>query len=46
MFRSIKHEKDFEVSLSYENVDPLPPGVSSDKFAQYAVSGLTDASEK
>ncbi|KAJ8642203.1 hypothetical protein MRB53_018897 [Persea americana] len=46
MFRSIKHEKDFEVSLSYENVDLLPPGVSSDKFAHYAVSGLTDASEK
>ncbi|XP_077248273.1 heat shock 70 kDa protein 17-like [Tasmannia lanceolata] len=46
MFRSIKHNKDFEVSLSYESADPLPPGVPSDKFAQYKVSGLTDASEK
>ncbi|PIA37772.1 hypothetical protein AQUCO_03000358v1 [Aquilegia coerulea] len=46
MFRSLKHDKDFEVSLYYENGDMLPPGVSSDKFLQYAVSGLTDASEK
>ncbi|XP_058071671.1 heat shock 70 kDa protein 17-like [Magnolia sinica] len=46
MFRSIKHNKDFEVSLSYESLDALPPGISSDKFAQYAVSGLTDASER
>ncbi|XP_043698609.1 heat shock 70 kDa protein 17 [Telopea speciosissima] len=46
MFRSIKHDKDFEVSLSYESSHPLPPGVSSDKFAHYAVTGLADASEK
>ncbi|OVA00127.1 Heat shock protein 70 family [Macleaya cordata] len=46
IFRSIKHNKDFEVSLSYESGGALPPGVSSDKFAHYAVSGLTDASEK
>ncbi|KAL6003087.1 hypothetical protein ACLOJK_023310 [Asimina triloba] len=46
MFRSIKQNKDFEVSLSYENPDALPPGIFSDKFVQYAVSGLTDASEK
>nr|DAD33887.1 TPA_asm: hypothetical protein HUJ06_012738 [Nelumbo nucifera] len=46
MFRSINHNKDFEVSLSYESADLLPPGISSDKFAHYAVSGLTDASEK
>ncbi|KAJ4981807.1 hypothetical protein NE237_032644 [Protea cynaroides] len=46
MFRSIKHDKDFEVSLSYESSHPLPPGVSSDEFAHYAVTGLTDVSEK
>ncbi|KAI3850192.1 hypothetical protein MKW98_008494 [Papaver atlanticum] len=46
LFRSIKHNKDFEVSLSYESGGALPPGVSSDKFAHYTVSGLADASEK
>ncbi|KAL7248925.1 hypothetical protein ACSBR1_011158 [Camellia fascicularis] len=46
MFRSIIHNKDFEVSLAYESEDLLPPGASSPIFAQYAVSGLTDASEK
>lgn len=46
MFRSIKHNKDFEVSLSYENANDLPPGTSSTKFAQFSVSGLTEASEK
>ncbi|KAM3301322.1 heat shock 70 kDa protein 17 [Capsicum chacoense] len=46
MFRSIVHNKDFEVSLAYESDDFLPPGTSSLTFAQYAVSGLTDASEK
>ncbi|XP_042519947.1 heat shock 70 kDa protein 17-like [Macadamia integrifolia] len=46
MFKSIKHDKDFEVSLSYESSEPLPPGVSSDKFAHYTVTGLTDASDK
>ncbi|MCL7024716.1 hypothetical protein MKW94_022437 [Papaver nudicaule] len=46
LFRSIKHNKDFEVSLSYESGGLLPPGVSSDKFAHYIVSGLADASEK
>ncbi|WCJ28811.1 Heat shock 70 kDa protein 17 [Euphorbia peplus] len=46
MFRSFVHDKDFEVSLSYEAGDLLPPGVISPVFAQYAVSGLTDASEK
>ncbi|CAK7340373.1 unnamed protein product [Dovyalis caffra] len=45
MFRSIIHKKDFEVSLAYES-DLLPPGVTTPVFAQYAVSGLTDASEK
>ncbi|XP_034887863.1 heat shock 70 kDa protein 17 [Populus alba] len=45
MFRSIIHKKDFEVSLAYES-DLLPPTVTSPIFAQYAVSGLTDASEK
>ncbi|XP_062152185.1 heat shock 70 kDa protein 17 [Alnus glutinosa] len=45
IFRSITHNKDFEVSLAYEN-DLLPPGVTSPMFAQYNVSGLTDASEK
>lgn len=46
MFRSIIHNKDFEVSLAYESEGLLPPGVSSHTFAQYAVAGLTDASEK
>ncbi|XP_004243633.2 heat shock 70 kDa protein 17 [Solanum lycopersicum] len=46
MFRSIVHKKDFEVSLAYESDDFLPPGTTSRRFAQYAVSGLTDASEK
>lgn len=46
MFRSIKHNKDFEALLSYEKVNELPPGVSSNKFAHYSVSGLNEASEK
>ncbi|XP_060188958.1 heat shock 70 kDa protein 17 [Lycium barbarum] len=46
MFRSIVHNKDFEVSLAYESDDFLPPGTPSRTFAQYAVSGLADASEK
>ncbi|GER31559.1 heat shock 70 kDa protein [Striga asiatica] len=46
MFRSIVHNKDFEVSLSYENQDLLPLGSSSLVFAQYDVSGLSDASER
>ncbi|KAE8075467.1 hypothetical protein FH972_014184 [Carpinus fangiana] len=46
IFRSIIHNKDFEVSLAYESEDLLPPGVTSPIFAQYSVSGLTDASEK
>ncbi|RVW23867.1 Heat shock 70 kDa protein 17 [Vitis vinifera] len=44
--RSIIHDKDFDVSLSYEDEDLLPPGVSSPRFAQYVVSGLADASAK
>lgn len=46
LFRSIIHTKDFDVSLSYEKDSELPPGVSSHKFAEYSISGLTDASEK
>ena len=46
MFRSIIHDKDFEVSLAYESADFLPPGVTSPVFAQYAVSGLANATEK
>ncbi|CAM8987794.1 unnamed protein product [Rhodiola kirilowii] len=46
MFRSIEYEKDFEVSLAYESEDLLPPGTTSPIFAQYAVSGLADATEK
>ncbi|KAG8647426.1 hypothetical protein MANES_09G073400v8 [Manihot esculenta] len=46
MFRSIIHNKDFEVLLGYETEGFLPPGVVSPIFAQYAVSGLTDSSEK
>lgn len=46
MFRSIIHKKDFEVSLSYESRDLMPPGVSSPVFAQYTVSGLANATER
>ncbi|KAK9052591.1 hypothetical protein SSX86_029220 [Deinandra increscens subsp. villosa] len=46
LFRSIIHNKDFDVSLLYENEDLLPPGVTSRTFAKYVVSGLADASEK
>lgn len=46
MFRSIRHTKDFDVSLNYDKANELPPGVSSHRFAEYSVSGLTDASEK
>lgn len=46
MFRSIAHNKDFEVLLAYETEDLLPPGVLSQTFAHYVVSGLTDASAK
>ncbi|KAG8364527.1 hypothetical protein BUALT_Bualt18G0006400 [Buddleja alternifolia] len=46
MFRSVVHNKDFEVSLAYESETLLPPGASSLTFAQYDVLGLTDASEK
>lgn len=45
-FRSIKHNKDFELSLSYESPDLLPPGVSFNKFAQFSILGLTETSEK
>ncbi|EEF41831.1 heat shock 70 kDa protein 17 [Ricinus communis] len=46
MFRSLIHDKDFEVSLAYESEGLLPPGTVSPVFAKYAVSGVTDASEK
>ncbi|KAK7393817.1 hypothetical protein VNO78_22381 [Psophocarpus tetragonolobus] len=46
MFRSVNHNKDFEVSLAYESEHQLPPGVTSPEIAQYQISGLTDASDK
>ncbi|XP_073060789.1 heat shock 70 kDa protein 17-like [Primulina eburnea] len=46
MFRSVVHDKDFEVSLAYESEEMIPPGTPSLTFAQYDVLGLTDASEK
>ncbi|CAL9771069.1 unnamed protein product [Musa acuminata subsp. burmannicoides] len=46
LFRSIKHNKDFEASLSYDKANELPPGVLSSMFAQYSVLGLTETSEK
>ncbi|KAK8517049.1 hypothetical protein V6N13_092326 [Hibiscus sabdariffa] len=46
IFKSSNHSKDFEVSLSYDPEDLLPPGVSFPVFARYAVSGLTDTAEK
>ncbi|GAA0154559.1 Hsp70 family chaperone [Lithospermum erythrorhizon] len=46
MFRSIVHNKDFEVTLSYESEGLLPPGVTSSVFAQYSISGLAEAAER
>ncbi|KAG0495580.1 hypothetical protein HPP92_000271 [Vanilla planifolia] len=46
LFRSISHNKDFDVSLSYENANELPPGFSSAKFAEFSISGLTETTEK
>ncbi|WVZ07493.1 hypothetical protein V8G54_020839 [Vigna mungo] len=46
MFRSINHNKDFEVSLAYESEHLLPPGATTPEIARYQISGLTDASEK
>ncbi|XP_042436659.1 heat shock 70 kDa protein 17-like [Zingiber officinale] len=46
LFRSFKHDKDFEASLSYDKAGELPPGVSSYKFAEYSIVGLSEASEK
>ncbi|XP_057506664.1 heat shock 70 kDa protein 17-like isoform X2 [Actinidia eriantha] len=46
MSKYVTHNKDFEISLAYDSEDILPPGVPSPIFAQYSVSGLTDASEK
>lgn len=46
MFRSFIHNKDFDVSLAYESENLVPPSAASLTFAQYTVSGLTDASEK
>ncbi|XP_074558415.1 heat shock 70 kDa protein 17-like [Curcuma longa] len=46
LFRSFKHDKDFEASLSYDKAGELPPGVSSYKFAEYSILGLSEASEK
>ncbi|KAL1319836.1 hypothetical protein HN51_064580 [Arachis hypogaea] len=46
MFRSVSHNKDFEVLLAYESENHLPPGVTSPEIAKYQISGLTDASEK
>ncbi|KAE8689561.1 Heat shock 70 kDa protein 17 [Hibiscus syriacus] len=46
MFKSVNHDKDFEVSLAYDREDLFPPGISFPEFAHYAVSGLTDTTEK
>jgi hypoxia up-regulated 1 len=46
MFRSVNHDKDFEVSLAYESEHHLPPGVTSPLIAQYQISGLTETSGK
>jgi hypoxia up-regulated 1 len=46
MFRSIRHTKDFDISLNYDKAYELPPGIPSHKFAEYSVSGLSDANEK
>ncbi|KAL1194655.1 Heat shock 70 kDa protein 17 [Cardamine amara subsp. amara] len=44
MFRSFVLDKDFDASLAYEDI--LPPGTTSPVFAQYSISGLTDATER
>ncbi|KAA3481469.1 heat shock 70 kDa protein 17-like [Gossypium australe] len=46
IFKSFNRSKDFELLLAYDNDGLLPPGLSSPLFAQYAVSGLTDAANK
>lgn len=46
LFRTIKHNKDFDVSLSYESSYELPPGVFSAKFAEFSISGLTETTER
>ncbi|MBA0870578.1 hypothetical protein Goshw_014384 [Gossypium schwendimanii] len=46
IFKSFNRSKDFELLLAYDNEGLLPPGLSSPVFAQYAVSGLTDAANK
>ncbi|KAK7306892.1 hypothetical protein VNO77_44852 [Canavalia gladiata] len=46
MFRSINHDKDFEVSLAYESEHHLPPGITSPEIVRYQISGLTDASQR
>ncbi|XP_075483024.1 LOW QUALITY PROTEIN: heat shock 70 kDa protein 17-like [Primulina tabacum] len=46
MFRSVVHNKDFEVSLAYESEDMIPPGTPYLTFAEYDVQGLTDVSDK
>ncbi|TYJ15851.1 hypothetical protein E1A91_A10G210900v1 [Gossypium mustelinum] len=46
IFKSFNRSKDFELLLAYDNEGLLPPGLSSPVFAQFAVSGLTDAANK
>ncbi|KAH1045991.1 hypothetical protein J1N35_036775 [Gossypium stocksii] len=46
IFKSFNRSKDFDLLLAYDNEGLLPPGLSSPVFAQYAVSGLTDAANK
>ncbi|KAK8914402.1 Heat shock 70 kDa protein 17 [Platanthera zijinensis] len=46
LFRTITHNKDFDVSLSYESAYELPAGVFSAKFAEFSISGLTETTER
>ncbi|XP_031500104.1 heat shock 70 kDa protein 17 [Nymphaea colorata] len=46
MFRSLIHSKDFEILLSYDTSEALPPGISTAEISRYEISGLTAASDK
>lgn len=44
--KSSKYSNDFKVSLLYDPVETLPPGISSNEIAVFQVSGITEAYSK
>lgn len=46
VLKSSKYSNDFKISLSYDPVETLPPGISSNEIAVFEVSGVTDAYSK